>query len=174
MTQHPVVRFALDFNDRQIDLMQKASLSRFVSQRWPHRAPSDADPPRASPAYFARHGSPYAAADVVDHAASPIAACAPITIRTGARARSGCRCVSPRAAVNSCSAPVAGEAWACSPIYVRHAVRAGQRVRLLDEHAWPELSAYAIYPPKRHLSRRVRAFIDSVAERLAGEPCWDR
>jgi len=31
-----------------------------------------------------------------------------------------------------------------------------------------------VYPPTRHLSSRARALIDFLAERLAGEPYWDR
>ena len=58
--------------------------------------------------------------------------------------------------------------------FVHQALQAGRLVRVLADHVWPELSAYAIYPPTRHLSNRVRALIDFLAERLAGEPYWDR
>jgi DNA-binding transcriptional LysR family regulator len=47
-------------------------------------------------------------------------------------------------------------------------------VPVLADYTWPELAAYAVYPPTRHLSSRVRAFIDFLADRLAGEPYWDR
>jgi DNA-binding transcriptional LysR family regulator len=39
---------------------------------------------------------------------------------------------------------------------------------------WPTSPAYAVYPPTRHLSYRVRAFIDFLVERFAGTPQWDR
>jgi DNA-binding transcriptional LysR family regulator len=58
--------------------------------------------------------------------------------------------------------------------YVHEVLLSGQLVTVLADHHWPELSAYAVYPPTRHLSSRVRALIDFLAERLTGEPYWDR
>jgi len=46
-------------------------------------------------------------------------------------------------------------------------------VPLLDEVEFASIDAWAIYPPTRHLSRRVRAFIDFLAERFAGSAYWD-
>lgn len=72
-------------------------------------------------------------------------------------------------------AAIAGEGLIHHPtFYLQDALRSGRLVRVLTDHTWPELAAYAVYPPTRHLSSRVRAFIDFVAERLAGEPYWDR
>src|SRR5258707_346882 len=39
--------------------------------------------------------------------------------------------------------------------------------------AAPEISIYAIYPQTRHLSVKVRVFIDFLAERFGGPPYWD-
>jgi DNA-binding transcriptional LysR family regulator len=44
---------------------------------------------------------------------------------------------------------------------------------VLEDYSWSELSAYAVYPQTRHLSRRVRAFVDFLVERFAGVPYWD-
>ena len=52
-------------------------------------------------------------------------------------------------------------------------VRAGKLIPVLEKYHWPVTPAYAVYPPTRHLSHRVRAFIDFVAERFAGVPHWD-
>ena len=72
-------------------------------------------------------------------------------------------------------AAIAGEGLLLLPsFYVHTALRSGQLVRVLTDHNWPELSAYAVYPPTRHLSNRVRALIDFLVEQLAGEPYWDR
>ncbi|MGF1551912.1 MAG: LysR family transcriptional regulator [Paracoccaceae bacterium] len=43
----------------------------------------------------------------------------------------------------------------------------GLLVRLLDDHQWPRLSLYAVYPQPRHLSLRARTFIDFLRVRLA-------
>ena len=36
------------------------------------------------------------------------------------------------------------------------------------------MGAWAVYPPTRHLSMRVRAFVDFLADRFSGVPYWDR
>jgi DNA-binding transcriptional LysR family regulator len=45
---------------------------------------------------------------------------------------------------------------------------------ILSAFQWPTVYAHAVYPRTRHLSRRVRAFVDFLAERFAGVPYWDR
>lgn len=47
-------------------------------------------------------------------------------------------------------------------------IRAGRLVRILPHYGLPELSIYLVYPARRHLSAKVRAFVDYMAERLAG------
>ncbi len=46
------------------------------------------------------------------------------------------------------------------------------RSQLADYKA-PELSIFVLYPPTRHLSAKVRVFIDFLVERFAGRPYWD-
>ena len=61
------------------------------------------------------------------------------------------------------------------PSFIAHrAIAKGRLVQLLPQYRLPELNMYAIYPPTRHLSQRVRAFIDFLAERFGEEPYWDR
>lgn len=187
MTEHPDVRFELDFNDRQIDLMQEgfdlavriATLedSSLIARRLA--------PIRhlvcASPAYLARHGTPHAAVDLARHACLAYS-----NVRDpglwnyrGPGGESGQVRVPVRLAASSgeflMRAAIAGEGLVLLPsFYVHEALRAGQLLPLLTDHVWPELAAYAVYPPTRHLSSRARAFIDCLVERLAGEPYWDR
>ncbi len=54
------------------------------------------------------------------------------------------------------------------------AIRRGSLVPVLTQYEWPISPAYAVYPPTRHLSYRVRALIDFLAERFSGVPQWDR
>ena len=44
---------------------------------------------------------------------------------------------------------------------------------ILSDYTAPELSLYAIYPPTRHLSVKVRLFIDHLVDRFGGRPYWD-
>lgn len=187
MTEHPDVRFELDFNDRQIDMMQEgfdlavriATLedSSLIARRLA--------PIRhlvcASPAYVARHGTPHAAVDLARHACLAYS-----NVRDpglwnyrGPGGESGQVRVPVRLAASSgeflMRAALAGEGLVLLPsFYVHDALRTQQLLPLLTDHIWPELAAYAVYPPTRHLSRRARAFIDVLVERLTGEPYWDR
>ena len=187
MTLHPEVRFELDFNDRQIDLLQEgfdlairiatlADSSLIARRLTPIRHAVC-----ASPNYLARHGTPQAAADLVHHACLAYSNLSDPGLWTfrGPDGQPGSVRVPVRLSASSGSflmrAAIAGEGLIHHPtFYLQDALRSGRLVRVLTDHTWPELAAYAVYPPTRHLSSRVRAFIDFVAERLAGEPYWDR
>lgn len=56
---------------------------------------------------------------------------------------------------------------------VYKAIAQGRLVRILPDFIWPSIDAYAVYPQTRHLSHRVRAFVDFLAERFAGVPYWN-
>ena len=52
-------------------------------------------------------------------------------------------------------------------------LQAGTLRTVLTEYAPPDPSIYAVYPPNRQLSRRVRLFIDFLADRFGPPPYWD-
>ncbi|MDZ7593785.1 MAG: LysR family transcriptional regulator [Thiobacillus sp.] len=187
MTQHSEVRFELDFNDRQIDLMQEgfdlairiATLadSSLIARRLApiHHAAC------ASPDYLARHGTPRTAAELAQHVCLAYSNLndpglwsyrgpdgLPGTVRVPVRLAASSGDFLLRAAI-------AGEGLILFPtFYLHEALCSGRLVPVLADYTWPELAAYAVYPPTRHLSSRVRAFIDFLADRLAGESYWDR
>jgi DNA-binding transcriptional LysR family regulator len=186
MTEHPEVIFDLDFNDRQIDLMQEgfdlavriATLedSTLIARRLA--------PIRhvvcASPDYLTRRGTPRTASDLARHVCLAYSNVRdpglwryrrpngePAQVRVPLRLAASSGEFLLRAAI-------AGEGVVLLPtFYVHEALRTGQLLPVLADHVWPELSAYAVYPPTRHLPRRARAFIDFLVQRLAGEPPWD-
>jgi len=53
-------------------------------------------------------------------------------------------------------------------------VQAGTLATLLPGYAAPEAALYAVYPPGRHLSAKLRSFVDLLVERFGEEPEWDR
>ena len=53
-------------------------------------------------------------------------------------------------------------------------LRAGRLVRLLPDHPPPEQGLHVLYPPGRHLSAKVRSFVDFLVARFGGDPPWDR
>lgn len=53
------------------------------------------------------------------------------------------------------------------------ALQAGELVTVLAEYRPPEAHLHALHPPQRHVSARVRLFIDYLAETFGGRPYWD-
>jgi DNA-binding transcriptional LysR family regulator len=52
-------------------------------------------------------------------------------------------------------------------------IRAGRLEAVLIDHVESRISFHAVYPPTRHLTRKVRSFVDFIAEKLGREPPWD-
>ncbi len=46
-------------------------------------------------------------------------------------------------------------------------LKAGRLQRILPSHHWPDNAIHAVYPPGRHLSAKVRSFVDFLVERFA-------
>ena len=51
-------------------------------------------------------------------------------------------------------------------------VRAGRLVPLLADYSSPAIPVNAVYPSRRHLSAKVRAFVDYLVARFADNPEW--
>ncbi len=184
---HPAIEFDLDFNDRQIDLMQEGfdlaiRIARLAdSSLIARRLAPVRHAVCASPAYLARHGTPTRAADLARHPGLVYSNLANPALwpYTGPDGQPGSVQVPVRLRANNgeylCQAAIAGLGVLLHPtFFLRDALDRGDLVTLLADHGWPVVDAYAVYPPTRHLSRRVRAFVDFLAARLAGEPRWDR
>ena len=186
MQRHPDVQFDLDLNDRQVDLVAEgldvgvriADLpdSSLMARRLaPIRALVC-----ASPAYLAAHGTPdspeaFAEHDCLVYTNQPD----PLVWRyVDAQGQSGHVTVRPRLAANNgdllCKAAVAGQGLLLTPTFIAYRdIAAGRLQPVLTRLQWPQINAYALYPQTRHLSARVRAFVDFLADRFAGEPYWD-
>jgi DNA-binding transcriptional LysR family regulator len=71
-------------------------------------------------------------------------------------------------------AAVKGRGVALLPTFIAGAeLQKGALRRILSGYKAPALALYAVYPPTRHLSVKVRVFIDFLAERFGGQPSWD-
>jgi DNA-binding transcriptional LysR family regulator len=71
-------------------------------------------------------------------------------------------------------AAVKGRGIVMLPTFIVGAdLQEGSLRSILTDYAAPEISIYAIYPPTRHLSVKVRLFIDFLIERFGGGPYWD-
>lgn len=183
MAEHPDVQFELDFNDRQIDLVQEGfDLAIRIAELEDstliaRRLVAIRHLVCASPGYLEKHGTPRTTADLADHVCLAYSNVRDPGVwdyrapdgQTG-RVRVPIRMASSSGEFNL-RAAIAGQGLVMIPsFFCQEALRTGQLQTVLDDYAWPELSAYAVYPPTRHLSRRVRVLIDYLVEAFEGEP----
>ena len=72
-------------------------------------------------------------------------------------------------------AAIAGLGVALLPTFIVHdAIRRGELRPILGSFMRPPIAMHALYPSRRHLPARVRAFIDFLAGTYGGAPFWDR
>jgi len=73
------------------------------------------------------------------------------------------------------TAVLAGLGIAFLPTFlVGEDIRVGRLEAVLPQYADDSAAIYAVFPHARHLSPKLRAFIDFLAERFRGTPEWDR
>jgi DNA-binding transcriptional LysR family regulator len=68
-----------------------------------------------------------------------------------------------------------GVAMGVFPTFIiSDAIKAGEVVQVLhDFTVEPERNIYALFPHNRHMSAKVRLFIDFISERFGGAPYWE-
>jgi DNA-binding transcriptional LysR family regulator len=187
MHAHPRVRFDLDFNDRQVDLVQEGidvaiRIARLEDSSLIARPLAPIKSVIcASPAYLQAHGTPRTPQELPQHACliysntpdpqqwvfqdadgNVIRVKVPATLKAnnGDFLR---------------AASVAGEGIVWQPVFLAYRnIESGELVPLLTDYHWQDSQAYAVYPQTRHLSQRVRAFVDFLVQRFAGVPYWDK
>jgi len=132
----------------------------------------------ASPEYLARAGIPAALEDLANHEAILDTNVRDATVwRFGpqsdiheVRVRGRLRFNGAEACV---AAAVAGFGITRSPAFAAaEELRAGRLVPILCNFEPELIHVYAVYPHARHLAAKVRAFVDFLAQRYAGEPEW--
>jgi DNA-binding transcriptional LysR family regulator len=132
----------------------------------------------ASPAYLARHGTPLAPDDLVGREfIIDLNVRDPFMREFGRGARRRTVRVDGRLRFSSAQACLAaaraGFGIARAPAFAAaDDLRAGRLWLLLAEFEPEPVPIHVVYPQTRHLAAKVRAFIDFLAQRFAGEPEW--
>jgi DNA-binding transcriptional LysR family regulator len=186
--RHPDVLLDLDLSDRAVDLVEEGfdlavrigniGSQGMVSRRlgWTQIVCC------AAPAYLARRGEPIREpADLAQHEclsytnaglpnvwhfASSDGRESSVTVR-----------VAPRHRANNgqvlASLAVQGLGIVYEPDFiVAQEIRAGQLVQLLPGHRPPRSPIAAVYPSRRHLSAKVRSFVEFLGERYGRQQEW--
>ena len=185
--RHPRLRFELDLNDRRVDLIEDnfdmaLRIGRLQDSSLVARKLFDVRAVVcASPQYLGAHGVPETPEDLHRHqclAYSNLANPGKWVYEDRDGEQGAVRIENVMTSSSGdflCNAAAHGMGVVMQPTFiVAEAIRSGRLVPLLGDYRWPVTPAYALYPPTRHLSFRVRAFIDFLAERFAGTPPWDR
>jgi DNA-binding transcriptional LysR family regulator len=183
---YPEVSVDMDLNDRQLDVIEEGF---DVSVRISDLPDSSLVARRlapcrhvivAAPAYLEAHGVPSTPADLADHGILSY------SLQQSARqwhfldpdGRPVQVSVGGRLQVNNSLALreslLAGAGLARTPTFlVGDDLRAGRLSVVLGDYRSPEVSIYLVYPQRRHLSPKVRAFADFLAARITDPPYWD-
>ena len=183
---HPQIEFDLDFNDREVDLMQEgfdlairiANLpdSSLIARRL---APINTVI-CASPSYLEHRGAPKTPNELIEHQCLVYSLLRDfeywhLTDSSGKEIRTK---IHPYLKASTGEflkdAAVEGQGIILVPSFIAYKeIERGTLVPVLKDYRPPQINAYAIYPQTRHLSQRVRAFVDFLGKRFEGTPYWD-
>jgi DNA-binding transcriptional LysR family regulator len=186
LKENPQIEFDIDFNDREVDLIQEgfdlairiASLpdSSLIARRL---APISAVM-CASPDYLKEMGTPRTLQDLSEHRCLVYNLLRDFEYwrlydRKGVLHKTK---IQPYLKASSGEflrdAAVQGMGIVLMPRFILYQeIASGVLQPLLTEYSLGEFNSYAIYPHTRHLSHRVRAFVDFLVERFKDRPYWD-
>jgi DNA-binding transcriptional LysR family regulator len=185
LRSHPGVRFDVSLSDRVVDLVEEGfdlairigapGADNLVARKLGETRLV----PCASPAYLAAHGAPTAPEDLARHNCFTYEYVSPRNLwrfrdRAGAE-----RSVRVAGTLHSNNGDLLAEAAArgagivFEPTFiVGPEVRAGRLVPLLQEFEPPPVPIYAVYPSRKHLSAKVRRFVEFLLARFADAQDW--
>lgn len=179
--RHPAVKFELIVSDRVVDLVEEGfdlairvgsvGSDRLVARRLGSMRLVLC----AAPAYLARNGAPAAPADLARHNALTYAYSASPRVWRFTDSAGTVHDVRVAGNLHANSgdalraAAVAGLGILYEPDFLLGAaLRAGQLVRLLPDYTGAGGEIWAVYPSRRHLSLKVRLFVDHIAAVFGG------
>jgi len=181
----PQLRFDLELSDRAVDIVEEGldlaiRIGEIGSQALiGRRFGAMRLVPCAAPAYLAVHGTPINPEDLARHACLTYeySSGANLWRFTDAEGRERAVKVAGPAHANNgrmlVALAAAGLGIAMEPDFiVAPEVRSGRLVRLLPGYTPPSAGIYAVYPSRRHLSAKVRTFVDFLVERFGRDAPW--
>jgi len=132
----------------------------------------------ASPAYLEQRGTPQTPEDLAAHDCLALGPQRGWTFRSGAtgtktrsiRVKGSMEC-NDGVVLAEWARAGAGLAWR-SMWEVGEDLQAGRLVSVLDDWAAPPVGIYAVFPERRHLPLKVRAFIDLLKDAYAQKDYW--
>ena len=133
----------------------------------------------ASPDYLKRHGTPKTPSELANHNCF-LYTTTPAQAQwrfIDSKGREETLRINGNLSCNSgdmlMSAAVQGAGIVYEPNFILGpAIRAGRLVQILTDYTAPKADIWAVYPTRRHLSAKVRSFVDFLVLRFAGTTDW--
>ena len=182
--RYPELEFDVELSDRAVDLVDEGfdaavRIGAIGSQNLVgRRVGSTHAVCCAAPAYLQRHGEPKRPEDLARHVCLSYEYAAHRNTWSFQDRQGRDRSVKIDGPIQANSGhflaalAASGVGIACEPDFiVGPDVRAGRLVRILRGFEPPPWSIYVVYPSRRHLSAKVRAFAEFLSERFA-QPEW--
>lgn len=186
MQIHPGITIDLDFNDRQVELVEegfdlgiriaKLSDSSLVARKL--------TPIRhvvcASPNYWSRYGRPRRPDELKQHQALRYSLAEQRSWSyTGPNGSRGSVVVPTISSANNglylSQLAAKGFGVIRMPLFIVYQlIESGELEPVLLDHQWGDIHAWAVYPNARYLPLRVRALIDFLVERFGEAPYWEQ
>lgn len=186
LNEHPQIEFDLDFNDREVDLIQEGFDLAIRIANLPdssliaRRLTPIQSVVCASPAYLECMGTPQSPDDLINHRCMAYSLIQDVEYWrfTDANGETTRTKIHPHLKASTGEflkdAAVVNQGIILIPSFIAYKeIERGELVPLLRKYRPPQIDAYAIYPPTRHLSHRVRAIVDFLIKRFEGTPYWD-
>lgn len=185
LARYPELRVDMTMNDRFVDLIDEGfdvaiRIARLTdSSLIARRLAPDRRVLCGAPSYFERHGEPETPDDLIRHNCLSYAYVSD-TDQWQFIDGEGTRAVAVRGTLRANNgdairqALLAGLGIAILPSFiVGPDVQAGRLKEVLRPYVPNRASVYAVYPHSRHLSAKVRVFVDFLADRFGPSPYWD-
>ena len=185
LARHAEVRFDVSLSDRVIDLVEEgfdlavrvgtAGSENVVARKLGETRLV----PCASPQYLSAHPAPKTPEDLAAHNCFTYEYVTPRNLWRFRDATGAERAVRIAGTLHSNNGDLLAEVAArgCGIVFepafiVGPEVRAGRLVPLLQEFMPPPVPIYAVYPSRKHLSAKVRSFVDFLVARFEDSQDW--
>ena len=184
LARYPQVKFDVSLSDAMVDIVEQGfDLAIRIGTAGPpnlvaRKLGESRLVPCASPGYLKQHGNPRSPADLARHncLTYEYAQSDAWTFRDAAGREHAVRVSGSLNSNNgdlNAAAAVEGVGIALEPDFIVGAhLKGGRLVSLLEGFQAPTSPIYAVYPSRRYLPLKIRAFVDFLVERFSGMKNW--
>lgn len=189
LTLNPDITVELQLNDRVVDIVDEGfDLAIRISRKLKDsnliaaKLCTSRTVISASPGYLARNGTPAHPRELLGHQCLRYSNLGPAQEWTFIDPKSaeliqvavGGRIITNNGEVLR-SAAVLGEGIISGPSFITaEDIKAGRLVPILTDYAGPPFGIYAVYPPNRHVSAKVRQLVDHLRRTWGDKPQWEQ